>query len=296
MARVDSNLKDWSLSDTPLQGTEPIFVPERDGNGQLVLENGALKVKRSGGQAVSRRDRDEGVAELGIREGAVFAAEDHAGNKTTVPAFPVDERIFILGGGEEHRLGALRLARALAAAAILGGDNFPLCEEEVGNLDGLTQKPAGIVAQVNHEPLRARRFDFLHGGTKFLRGLFVEPGVVDAEGVDADERDPVRFIDEPVPAVRIIRASRHAHDRVPGDPRPHQRHWELRGIVSLAMDGKCHLRTGLAGDLVPRLFAVHPGGRLILDLVTSPAIYARRRRQPASGTRRYWSWDRNRRG
>ena len=30
------------------------------------------------------------VAELGVHEGGAFAAEDHAGNKTTVPAFPVD--------------------------------------------------------------------------------------------------------------------------------------------------------------------------------------------------------------
>jgi flagellar hook assembly protein FlgD len=92
---VDPNLKHWSLSETALQGTEPIFVPDRNASGELILENGALRPKRDGTQAASVRLRDEDVAALGVHEGAVFTAADHAGNQTTVPAFPVDERLFM---------------------------------------------------------------------------------------------------------------------------------------------------------------------------------------------------------
>ncbi len=53
-------------------------------------------------------------------------------------------------------VGALLLALPLAQRD--GGDDGALAEEEVRDLDGLLEEPAGVAAQVEHQALQARRW------------------------------------------------------------------------------------------------------------------------------------------
>ena len=89
---VDDHLRAWSFSD--VNGSEQIYEPERDGSGQIVYdEDGVPRVQRVGGRAVDRRDSFEVGSRL---DPGAFTAEDHAGNRSTVAIFPIQEALRIL--------------------------------------------------------------------------------------------------------------------------------------------------------------------------------------------------------
>jgi hypothetical protein len=108
---VDPHLAGWSYRNTFFTeaGTEQVFEPERDAQGEIVYVDGVPRVRYEAGRPADTALNDTGVQELGTDPTALLTATDHAGNRSTVPVLPVAERLFLLEGysfppGQPRRL------------------------------------------------------------------------------------------------------------------------------------------------------------------------------------------------
>lgn len=104
---ADFRLKSWRVPDW-FAGSHPVYEPVRDANGDVVYEDGVPRMLLVGGRPVDLRERvptrasyalrspEPEVRELATDPGAVFTADDYAGNRSTVSVLPVEERLFLL--------------------------------------------------------------------------------------------------------------------------------------------------------------------------------------------------------
>ncbi len=142
---------------------------------------------------------------------------------------------------------AFHVARIAAALA----DDLAAFQEHVGNADRLVEQAAGVVAQVEDQPLHlgVLRLDLGEGGLGLVGGLLVEAG---------DAQDAVVAVEA---GDRGLRLDHLAHDL------------HVEGIGFLAGDGQGHRLAGLAAHLLDRVvdrqaqhaLAVH-GGDVVAGL------------------------------
>src|SRR5207245_1410812 len=93
---VDPRLKSWSVD--ARRETTQVYEPVRNAQGEVVYDNGVARMRLVDGRPVDRRE-EESQTELlryATSESGPLVAEDHAGNRSTVPILPLDERLILM--------------------------------------------------------------------------------------------------------------------------------------------------------------------------------------------------------
>jgi subtilase family serine protease len=101
---VDERLKAWSGGGA--RGNAQVYEPQRGPDGEVVYDaNGMPRILTVGGAPVSRRDPlfaipgapESELTGVATRSDGLLVAEDHAGNRASVPILPLPERLLLLG-------------------------------------------------------------------------------------------------------------------------------------------------------------------------------------------------------
>lgn len=94
---VDAHLKLWQFGHE--NGDAPVYEPERDAQGKVVLDGVVPRIRRVGGRAADRKESLALEYTFLPGEAPSFVAEDWAGNRVVIPA-PIEQKVWLLEARE----------------------------------------------------------------------------------------------------------------------------------------------------------------------------------------------------